>query len=52
MNIAHQRLREGDPGAVTVTRVAVDVEGMHRGRFSVEYRNRFGVPPSVTLAGR
>ena len=50
MNIAHRRLRAGDPRLTTVTRVAADVGVTHLGRFSVEYRELFGVPPSVTLA--
>lgn len=52
MSIAHRRLRASDPRLTTVTRVAVDVGVTHLGRFSVEYRERFGVPPSVTLAAR
>lgn len=52
MDIARRRLRVGDPRAMTTTRMAVDVGVMHLGRFSVEHRDRFGVPPSVTLASR
>lgn len=51
MSIAHRRLRAGDPRVTTVTRVASDLGITHLGRFSVEYHKRFGVPPSVTLAG-
>lgn len=52
MTIAHRRLRASDPRVTTVTRVAADVGVTHLGRFSVEYRKQFGVPPSVTLSGR
>ncbi len=51
MSMAHHRLRAGDPRVTTVTRVATDLGISHLGRFSVEYHKRFGVPPSVTLAG-
>lgn len=52
MLIAHRRLLAGDPGVTTVTRIAMGVGIAHLGRFSVEYRQRFGEPPSVTLARR
>lgn len=51
MTIAHHRLRAADAKFTTVTRVATDLGISHLGRFSVEYHQRFGVPPSVTLAG-
>lgn len=51
MNMAHRRLRAGDSRATTVTQVAASVGVTHLGRFSVEYHKKFGVPPSVTLAG-
>lgn len=50
MLIAHRRLLAGDPEVTTVTRIAMGVGISHLGRFSVEYRQRFGEPPSVTLA--
>lgn len=52
MMIAHRRLRAGDPAVTTVTRIAAGVGVSHLGRFSVEYRNRFGESPSETLASR
>lgn len=52
MLIAHRRLLAGDPAITTVTRIAMGVGITHLGRFSVEYRQRFGEPPSVTLGRR
>lgn len=52
MSIAQRRLRAGDPAVTTVTRIAAGVGVTHLGRFSVEYRNRFGESPSETLASR
>lgn len=52
MTIAHDRLRAGDPAVTTVTRIATGVGVTHLGRFSVEYRAKFGEAPSETLATR
>lgn len=49
MAIAHRRLLAGDPLVTTVTRIAAGVGISHLGRFSVEYHQRFGEPPSATL---
>lgn len=47
---AHRRLQQADPRAgVTVAEVAQDAGFAHLGRFSAEYRRRFGVLPSTTL---
>lgn len=50
MLIAHRRLLAADPSISTVTHIAFGVGITHLGRFSVEYRQRFGEPPSATLA--
>lgn len=47
MRRARARLRLG--GAPTVTQVAFDLGFRHLGRFSVDYRTRFGESPSATL---
>lgn len=52
MVIAHRRLLAADPSVTTVTRIALGVGITHLGRFSVEYRERFGETPSSTLARR
>lgn len=52
MLLAHRRLLAADPSVSTVTRIATSVGLSHLGRFSVDYRNRFGEPPSLTLARR
>lgn len=48
-----QRVREeltaADPTSATVTDIATRWGFLHAGRFSVQYRNRFGESPSVTL---
>ncbi|MGJ3507881.1 AraC family transcriptional regulator [Enemella sp. A6] len=49
LTIAHLRLRAGDPTMTTVTRIATGVGVSHFGRFSGEYRRRFGEKPSQTL---
>jgi AraC-like DNA-binding protein len=48
---AHKILREATAG-VYVSDVALDCGFMHLGRFSIEYRKRFGESPSDTLARR
>jgi transcriptional regulator GlxA family with amidase domain len=45
---AHESLRSAPPDA-TVTRIATTFGFTHLGRFSVEYRKRFGESPSDTL---
>lgn len=49
LTIAHLRLRAGDPKVTTVTRIATGVGVSHFGRFSGDYRRRFGENPSETL---
>jgi AraC-like DNA-binding protein len=46
---ARETLRRADPGA-TVTDIATQWGFTHMGRFSVEYRLRFGESPSETLS--
>lgn len=46
---AHHRLRAADPRASTVATIAYDCGFTHLGRFSVQYRTRFGEKPSTTL---
>lgn len=49
---ARDALVAADPASdVTVTEVALEAGFMHLGRFSVEYRRRFGESPSETLRG-
>ncbi|MFM0054802.1 AraC family transcriptional regulator [Paraburkholderia phytofirmans] len=48
---AYQILREAAPG-VQVSQVAMDCGFFHLGRFSIEYKKRFGESPSETLARR
>ena len=45
----HGELVEADPATTTVTDVAVRWGLLHPGRFSVQYRERFGESPSATL---
>jgi AraC-like DNA-binding protein len=45
----HAELAEADPAITTVTDVAVRWGLLHPGRFSVQYRERFGESPSATL---
>ena len=45
----HRRLREADPGETTVAAVAQEWGFAHLGRFSSQYRARFGCYPSETL---
>jgi AraC-like DNA-binding protein len=49
MHQAERALREGSPGATTVTEIATRYGFWELGRFSVEYRSQFGEPPSATL---
>lgn len=48
---AHQRLRDSNVnGKPSVAAVALDCGFTHLGRFSQAYQQRFGMPPSATLA--
>jgi transcriptional regulator GlxA family with amidase domain len=49
LGCAHDELRHGDPGDVSVTEVAYRYGFLHLGRFSAMYRHRYGEPPSQTL---
>src|SRR5450631_1814775 len=49
MNLARRELQEAQ-APETVTTIALSFGFSHLGRFSVEYRNLFGEPPSQTLA--
>jgi len=50
MKRADIELRLGDPVSASVTQIAMRCGFVHLGRFSVEYRRRFGRSPSQTLA--
>lgn len=47
--LARQRLRSGQETSTTVTQVALACGFEHLGRFSIEYRARFGESPRDTL---
>lgn len=47
--VARKRLQEADTGE-TVTDIVSSIGITHLGRFAVEYRQRYGVTPSSTLA--
>jgi AraC-like DNA-binding protein len=49
MNFARQALRDGSPGATTVTEIATQYGFWQFGRFAGEYRSLFGESPSATL---
>jgi AraC-like DNA-binding protein len=49
MHLAHRALLRADPATATVTKIATDLGFWELGRFSVEYREMFGVSPSVSL---
>ena len=51
LELAHRLLEQASDGA-TVTTVALDAGFTHLGRFSADYRHRFGQLPSETLARR
>jgi transcriptional regulator GlxA family with amidase domain len=42
-------LSAADPTETTVTEIATRWGFLHPGRFSAQYRERFGEPPSATL---
>lgn len=52
LNRARAVLRASDPGAVTVTEVAMRLGFLHLGRFSTDHRKLFGEAPSETLSAR
>lgn len=52
LNRAHDQLLRSDPGATSVTAVALDLGFTELGRFSGEYRRLFGELPSETLRCR
>jgi len=51
LELARQRLSRAEPGA-TVTGIATTVGMDHLGRFSVEYKKRFGENPTETMQRR
>src|SRR3954466_587721 len=46
---AHRDLKAADPSVDTVTAIAYRWGFAHAGRFSIAYREAFGMPPSRTL---
>nr|WP_272210025.1 helix-turn-helix domain-containing protein [Marinicella sp. W31]MDC2875878.1 helix-turn-helix domain-containing protein [Marinicella sp. W31] len=52
LNRARNALTVACGDETTVTRVAMQFGFLHLGRFSQDYGNAFGEPPSATLAGR
>jgi AraC-like DNA-binding protein len=52
LNAAHRDLAAAHPSRMTVTNIAMRHGCTHLGRFSVEYRKRFGESPRETLAMR
>lgn len=49
LEVAHRALRAADPSEASVTDLATAAGFSHLGRFSVDYRKRFGCSPSATL---
>lgn len=49
LEAAHRALRAADPSEASVTDLATAAGFTHLGRFSVDYRKRFGCSPSATL---
>ena len=49
MHLAHQALLHHGPATATVTGIAIEFGFWELGRFSVQYRERFGELPSQTL---
>ncbi|MFJ6662211.1 AraC family transcriptional regulator [Streptomyces sp. NPDC091377] len=45
----HADLLESDPSNISVTEIATRWGFLHPGRFAIQYRERFGEKPSVTL---
>ena len=52
MRNVRSSLMSADPGMTTVTELAHQCGFVHLGRFSVDYRKRFGESPSQTLINR
>ena len=52
LDAAHRALAVADPVLDSVTNIALHHGFTHLGRFSVEFRRRFGERPSETLAMR
>jgi transcriptional regulator GlxA family with amidase domain len=46
---AHRDLQKADPAVDTVMQIAGRWRFSHPGRFSIEYKQAFGTPPSATL---
>lgn len=51
LQAAHRALKNADPHSTTVTHVAHSCGIMHLGRFSQQYRLKYGTSPSQTLNG-
>lgn len=49
MEHAHRELQAADPALTTVNAIAVRWGFAHAGRFSVAYKQTFGIEPSATL---
>jgi transcriptional regulator GlxA family with amidase domain len=49
MKAVHALLLEADPTTTTVSDAAGRCGFLHLGRFSVQYREKFGETPSATL---
>jgi len=52
LNAARRELSAADPSRTSVTTIALDHGFAHLGRFSLEFRDRFGESPRETLARR
>lgn len=50
LNAVHRALVNAHPSQTTVSKIALQHGFTHLGRFSIEYRQRFGESPSETLA--
>jgi AraC-like DNA-binding protein len=49
MHLAHRALKRADPESASVTGIATGLGFCELGRFSVDYRQMFGEPPSASL---
>jgi len=52
LDAAHRQLSTADPAQTSVTSIGFTSGFSHLGRFSVEFRERFGEPPSAVLGSR
>ena len=52
LHAAHRELSASPPSPGAVTKIALDHGFAHLGRFSIEFRERFGESPKETLASR